>query len=115
MLKVLEVAAVRPVDVKLIVAPVTAAGLPAVRPEKVATPELALTEAVPPRVQVPAPTAAVTLALLPVAVLLYWSRRVTTGWVARAAPFDAGAAGWVVTKRLFAAPGLMLWVTLAVV
>jgi len=74
-----------------------------------ATPELAFTAVVPPSVQVPEPTAAVTLALLPVAVLLYWSRMVTTGWVARAAPLLAGAAGWVVTARLCAAPGAMVW------
>ena len=115
MLNVVEVLLVRPVEVKLMVAPVTAAALVAVRPEKVATPELALTAVVPPRVHEPAPTAAVMLALLPVAVLLYWSRTVMMGWVARAAPLDAGAAGWVVTERLFAAPGLMVWLTLAFV
>ena len=108
-MKVLEVALVRLVAVKLMVAPVTAAALVAVRPEKVATPEMAFTTVVPPSVQVPDPTAAVTLALLPVTVLLYWSWIVMTGWVARAAPLLAGAAGWVVTDSLVAAPGLMVW------
>ena len=55
---------VRPDDVKSIVAPVTAAALVAVNPEKVAVPSTAATGEVPPRVHAPAPTAAETEAVL---------------------------------------------------
>ena len=71
MLKVEDVVPVRPAELKVIVAPVTAAALVAVNPEKVATPEDALIVVVPPRVQVPEPTAAATAAELPVTVLPY--------------------------------------------
>ena len=72
MLKLLEVAEVRDPDVNVIVALDTAAALVAVRPENVATPDEALTEVVPPSVQVPAsPFAAVIEAELPVTVLPY--------------------------------------------
>ena len=67
MSKVEDVAPVKPPDVKLMVAPVTAAAEVAVNPEKVAVPFTAATVAVPPKVQVPAPTAAVTLSVLAVA------------------------------------------------
>jgi len=72
MLKLLEVAEVRDPDVNVIVALDTAAALVAVRLENVATPDEALTEVVPPSVQVPAsPFAAVIEAELPVTVLPY--------------------------------------------
>ena len=66
-LNVLDVTPVKAVEVKVIVAPVTAAALVAVKPEKVVVPDVAATEVVPPKVQVPAPTAAETLAVLVVA------------------------------------------------
>ena len=69
MLKAPEVTPVRLGEVKLIVAPVTAAGLVAVRPLKVAVPATAATLGVPPRVHVPAPTDAVTVAVLAVRLL----------------------------------------------
>jgi hypothetical protein len=69
-LKLVELIVKAP-EVNVIVAPVTAAALVAVSPEKVATPEEALTEVVPPIVHVPAPTAAAMEAELPVTVLLY--------------------------------------------
>jgi hypothetical protein len=64
MLNVLDVAPVNPEELKLIVAPVTEAKLDADKPLKVAVPEFAATVAVPPNVQLPASTAAVTLAVL---------------------------------------------------
>jgi hypothetical protein len=72
MLKVPEVTPVRLPEVKLILAPVTAAALVAVRSVKVAVPETPALGVVPPMVQVPTPTAAVTEAVLMVA-LPYWS------------------------------------------
>ena len=54
-------------ELKLIVAPVTAPVLVAVSPEKVTVPFTAATVAVPPKVQLPSPTAAVTMAVLDVA------------------------------------------------
>ena len=66
-MKLLEVTPVRPVEVKVMVAPVTAAALVAVSPEKVAVPLTAARLVVPPSVQVPAPTAAATVAVLVVA------------------------------------------------
>ncbi|HNY02559.1 MAG TPA: hypothetical protein PKG48_08230 [Bacteroidales bacterium] len=57
---------------KLMVAPVTAEALVAVKPLNVAVPLTPATDVVPPRVQVPAPTAATTEAVLAV-VLPYWS------------------------------------------
>ena len=70
-MKVEEVALVRDPEVNVIVALATAAALVAVRFVKVATPEEALTEVVPPIVHVPAPTAALMEAVLVVTVLLY--------------------------------------------
>ena len=55
-LNVFEVTEVNPVLVKVMVAPVTAEVLEAVNPVNVVEPEIALTEVVPPNVQVPAPT-----------------------------------------------------------
>ena len=56
-------------ELKVIVAPVTAAALVAVRPLKVAVPLTAATVVVPPRVQVPCVAAAVTFAVLVVTLL----------------------------------------------
>ena len=111
-MKLLEVAPVNPVEVKLIVAPVTAAALVAVSPEKVAVPLTAARPVAPPSVQVPAPTAAATVAVLAVA-FPYWSWIATTGWVASAPPLLAGVAGCVVMASLFAAPAPMFCVTVA--
>jgi hypothetical protein len=69
-LKLVELIVKAP-EVNVIVAPETAAALVAVSPEKVATPEAALTEVVPPIVHVPVPTAAVMEAVLVVTVLPY--------------------------------------------
>ena len=71
-LKVPEVTLVNEPLVKVIVAPVTAAALVAVKSVNVAVPDTPALEVVPPIVQVPEPTAAATEAVL-VVVLLYWS------------------------------------------
>ncbi len=78
MLKALEITSINPLDANEIVAPVTATALVAVSPLNVVVPAAADTEAPPPRVHVPVPTAAVTVALL-VVKFPYWSRMVTTG------------------------------------
>jgi len=112
-LNVEEVAGVRMPEVKVIVAPLTAPALVAVNPVKLAVPPAAALVVVPPKVQLPAsPLAAVTLAVLVVA-LLYWSRIATTGWAARAAPLSAGAVGCVVMESLLAAPAPIDWVKVA--
>jgi hypothetical protein len=54
-------------DVNVIVAPVTDVGLVAVKFANVAVPETPFCEIVPPRVHEPAPTEAVTVAVLVVA------------------------------------------------
>ena len=71
MAKPVDVIPVRPVEMKAIVALDTAAALVAVRLVKVATPEEADLEVVPPIVQVPNPTVAVMDAELLVTVLPY--------------------------------------------
>ena len=69
MLKAEEVTPASPLAENLIVTPVNPASLVAVRPVKVAVPLTALTEVPPPSsVQVPAPTEAVTVAMLVVAL-----------------------------------------------
>ena len=65
-LNVLDVTPVKPALLNAMAAPVTAAALVAVNPLKVVVPEVAPTEVVPPNVQVPALTAAVTEAVLAV-------------------------------------------------
>ena len=112
MLNVEEVIPVSPVEVKLIVAPVTAEALVAVRPVNEAWPTTAAMFAVPPRVHIPASTAAVTVAVLAV-VLPYWSWMEITGWAAKTAPFVAGAVGWVVTPSFVAVPARIAWETVA--
>ena len=67
-MKLFEVTPVRPVEVKVMVALVTAAALVAERLLKVADPLTAATVVVPPNVQLPtSPLAAVTLTVLVVA------------------------------------------------
>lgn len=77
-------------------------------PLKVATPLLVLTPVVPlsvaPVVPVPEVIARLTVALERVAVLLKASRRMTTGWVVKAA-FLVAPAGWVEKARLEADAG----------
>ena len=112
-LKVPDVIPVKPALEKAIVAPVTAAALVAVKPLKVVVPLTAATEDVPPKVQVPAPTAAVIEAVLVVA-FPYWSTIFTLGCIAKTAPFVAGAVGCVFIVNLLAAPAPIDWVTEAV-
>ena len=71
MLNAVEVTPVRVLDVKEMVAPVTAAALVAVKPAKVAVPEAAACVAVPPIVQMPAPTWATMFDVAVVTTLLY--------------------------------------------
>ena len=105
-----ELAEVRLPEVKAIVAPLTAPALVAVKPVKVAVPPAAALVVVPPNVQLPASAlAAVTLAVLVVA-LPYWSWITTAGWVAKAAPFSAGAVGCVVMESFAAVPAPTDWV-----
>ena len=73
MLNPVDVAQVNPVEVKEMVAPVTAAALVAVRPAKEAEPETAACVAVPPIVQAPAPTWATMFDVAVVIRLPYWS------------------------------------------
>jgi hypothetical protein len=105
-----EVIDVRPVDVKVMVAPVTAVEAAAVRFVKVATPLTPAFVVVPPIVHEPAPTVANTLAVLVVA-LPYWSVILTTGCVPSTAPLLAGAAGCVPIASLLAAPAPITCVT----
>ena len=63
-LKADDVTPVSPLELKVMVAPVTAVGLVAVKPVKVAVPETAAFVVVPPIVQIPVPTAAAMLAVL---------------------------------------------------
>ena len=63
-----EVAGVKGLDVKEIVAPDTRAALVAVKSVKVAVPETAAFDVVPPKVQVPCTAAATMVAVLVVAL-----------------------------------------------
>ena len=111
-IKPLEVTDVKPVDVKLMVAPLTKFVLVAVRSVKAATPLTPFLEVVPPIVQLTSLAAARTAAVL-VVVLPYWSCIATTGCVPKAAPFVAGKVGCVVIPSLVAAPTLMVCDTVA--
>jgi len=113
-LNVPDVAPVSPELVKPIVAPVTDDTLVAVRLVNVAKPPEAVTDEVPPRVHVPDPTAAATLAeLFVVTVLPYWSCTATIGCVANASPLPEGAAGCWVSPIFVATPAVNIWDTVA--
>src|ERR1022692_2329228 len=106
MLKVDEFTPASPLEVKEMVAPVTALVLKAVKPVKVAVPLTAAFVVVPFKIQVPWTGAATMLAVLATA-LPEASCTATTGCVAKAPPSAVGAFGCVVIASFAAAPAII--------
>jgi len=102
---------VNPLEVKLIVAPLTALVPKAVKLVKLAVPETAVWVVVPPKVHVPWVGVATMLAALATA-LPNASCTATTGCVAKGVPSATGALGCVVMTNFAATPAMICTIEL---